>query len=474
MPTLFHFLFPKDKALFNKIFILATPVIISNISRVLMGVIDMAMIGHLGGSAIAAVGMAGMVTWTIISLGIAFRTGTQTVVSRRLGQKKFFECSTAMRNMQLFSFLIGVPITIISYYYTSSIMSFFLDPSTNAFTLSVDYARYGFLGAYFVYITFIFQGFYTGIEETKIHMKATISANILNLYLNIGLIFGTSNIILFFKETPFEFISYLWKFYTFPQLGVKGAAIGTFIAIIWQCLHYSSFLFTDKIRKNYNVFTINLDMEMLKKQLVIAYPLAFQETLVMLSFTMFYKILGIIGIAQLAATQVIFKIMHASFMPAIGVGQACATLVGKYLGEENPNKAESAIKESLRGSFLIMGSVGILFIIFAQNIIPLFTNDESVITYAIPGLRLVGILQFADAVCFTIWFALTGAGDTKIPAIVDVISHWILFVPACYIFGIYFDYGFWGPWISFGLHLTFFGIFVFYRFKKGKWKTIKV
>ena len=100
MPTLFHFLFPKDKALFNKIFILATPVIISNISRVLMGVIDMAMIGHLGGSAIAAVGMAGMVTWTIISLGIAFRTGTQTVVSRRLGQKKFYECSTAMRNMQ--------------------------------------------------------------------------------------------------------------------------------------------------------------------------------------------------------------------------------------------------------------------------------------------------------------------------------------------------------------------------------------
>ena len=87
MLGIFKFLFPKDKDLFKKVFILATPVIISNISRVSMGIIDMVMIGHLGGSAIAAVGMSGMVTWTVISLGIAFRTGTQTFVSRRLGQK---------------------------------------------------------------------------------------------------------------------------------------------------------------------------------------------------------------------------------------------------------------------------------------------------------------------------------------------------------------------------------------------------
>ena len=80
-------LFPKDKKLFKHIFVLATPVIISNLSRVLMGIVDMAMVGVLGASSLAAVGMAGMVTWTAMSLGIALRTGTQTVVSRRLGEK---------------------------------------------------------------------------------------------------------------------------------------------------------------------------------------------------------------------------------------------------------------------------------------------------------------------------------------------------------------------------------------------------
>ena len=221
-------------------------------------------------------------------------------------------------------------------------------------------------------------------------------------------------------------------------------------------------------------FKIQLNKAMFKRQILISYPIALQETLVMFSFTIFYKIMGILGAVQLAATHIIFKIMHASFMPAIGIGQACATLVGKFLGEENPDKAERAINESLRGSLMVMGTVGLCFILFAEVIIPLFITDSNVIKLAVPGLRFVGLLQFADAVCFTTWFALTGAGDTKVPAIVDVLTHWILFIPACYLLGITLGFGFWGPWIAFGLHLTFFAAFVFWRFRMGYWKTIKV
>ena len=103
---MFAFIFPKDKQLFKYIFILALPVIVSNISRVLMGLVDTMMVGHLGSKAIASVGMASMVTWTAMAIGIAFRTGTQTLVSRRLGQKLFDQCGIAFRNMHLFVFLI--------------------------------------------------------------------------------------------------------------------------------------------------------------------------------------------------------------------------------------------------------------------------------------------------------------------------------------------------------------------------------
>ena len=473
MTQLFSFLVPRDKKLFKHIFVLATPVIISNFSRVLMGIVDLVMVGHLGASALAAVGMAGMVTWTAMSLGIALRTGTQTIVSRRLGEKKYDKCSVALRNIQLFSLIIGVPLSYICYYFTTPIISFFIsDPDT--LWQCIDYAEFNFLGVYFIYASFVFQGFYTGIEKTKIHMKAVLASNILNVYLNVGLIFGTEAIIIFLEGTYFSIFSNLWSFYEFPALGVKGAAIGTFIATIWLFIHYFLYLFKSDIKNKYQVFKMTLSKKMLKRQLIVAYPIALQETLVMFSFTIFYKIIGIIGVFELAATQIIFRIMHASFMPALGVGQACATLVGKYLGEKNPDKAEQSIYESLRGSFYIMGSVGICFILFAQYIIEPFTNDPDVIKIAVPGLRFVGLLQFVDAICFTLWFALTGSGDTKIPAIVDVLTHWVLFIPACYILGITLGFGFWGPWVAFGLHLTFFAGFIFWRFRSGYWKTIKV
>jgi len=467
-----NFIYPKDKDLFRYIFTLAIPVIISNISRVLMGLVDTMMVGHLGAKAIAGVGMASMVTWTAMSLGIAFRTGTQTVVSRRLGQKKYSECGTAFRNMHLFVLCIGIPLTYICYFNTYSIMSFFLK-DTQTLNLCVEYSLYIFLSIYFIYASFVFQGFYTGIEKTKVHMKVVLASNILNFYFNVGLIFGSNGINEFLNGTIFSFVSIIWTFFPFPELGVKGAAIGTLIATIWSCLHYSFYLFNDEMKDKYKVFKFQVDKIMLKRQLIIAYPLAIQEFLVMLSLTMFYKIIAIIGIIEMAATQIIFKIMHASFMPAIGIGQACATLVGKFLGEENADKAELSVKESLRGSLYIMGSMGICFIIFAESIIPLFIQDPDVIALAVPGLRFVGLLQFVDAFCFTLWFALTGAGDTKIPALVDIINHWLIFVPLCYLLSIHYGYGYWGAWYSFAIHLIFLATFMYIRFKIGNWKKIK-
>jgi len=352
-------------------------------------------------------------------------------------------------------------------------MSFFLKDSETLF-LCIEYSKYIFLSIYFIYSSFVFQGFYTGIEETKIHMKVVVVSNLINLYLNVGLIFGSDQIDSFFSHSVFYFLNYFWRPFDFPELGVKGAAIGTLIATIWSVFHYTYYLFKKNIKQKYKVFINSVDFKMLKKQLIISYPLAIQEFLVMLSLTAFYKIIAIIGIIELAATQIIFKIMQTSFMPAIGIGQACATLVGKYLGEENSNKAELSIYESLRGSLYIMGVMGLIFIIFSESIVSIFIKDISVIKLAAPGLKFIGFLQFIDAFCFTLWFALTGAGDTRIPAIFDILNHWIVFVPLCYFLGIYCGYGYWGAWVSFGIMLLFIAIFMFWRFKTGKWKSIVV
>ena len=491
MSLLYNFIFPQDKKLFKYLFFLAFPVILSNISRVVMGLTDTIMLKDFGSDQMGGAGYGGMIAWGAICLGIALRTGTQTLVARRLGQKKYDRCSIAFWNMQLFAFIIGIPITFLCFTYTNEINAFFLNllqtdlvSNSDTFKASITYGSITFLGTYFMYINFVFQGFYTGIEKTKVHMKATIFSCLINLYLNIGFIYGTTFISNPENNIILSKLSFLWPSFIFQSamLGVKGAAIGTLVATICMAIHYAIYLFDKTIITKYQIFKIRIHLAMLKKQIKLSFPVGIQEFLSMTSLIVFYSILFKIGTIQnpagpnyiMAATHVIFRIMHAAFMPAIGVGQACATLVGKFLGEKKPDKAESAIKESLRGSAYMMGIVGVIFVCFAQYIVPFFTNESQAAEIAIKGLRFVGCLQLIDAVCFTLWFALTGAGDTKKPAIVDIISHWVFFVPVSYFLGIYLDWGFWGPWIAFGMHLTFFSTYIFIRFRKGKWKKIIV
>jgi Na+-driven multidrug efflux pump len=192
----------------------------------------------------------------------------------------------------------------------------------------------------------------------------------------------------------------------------------------------------------------------------------------MVGFVVFFKIVGIIGVVELAAVEIVFTILQSSFMPAIGIGQACATLVGKYLGEEKTKKAETSIVESVRWSFLIMGSVGVMFLFIPQYIIPVFTNDPKVMELGVNALRIAALVQFADAVGLTLWFALSGAGNTFFPAVVEAAIVWGFFLPASYVSGVVLGFGFMGPWMAFVIYIVLFAIIMFWKIRKGDWKEI--
>ena len=185
-------IFPKDRDLSKEIITLAVPVIIGNLSRVFMGLADMAMVGRLGIDALAATGMGAMLVWILITFSLGLRTGTQTVASRRLGQKKFSGCGTAMHNGIMMALLYGLPASATGYFFAEETVPFFL--SGNAGTLSQEYAKIASLSVLFTSIGFIFQGFFTGVEKTEYHMKVTVVSNALNVYLNAGLIYGSENL----------------------------------------------------------------------------------------------------------------------------------------------------------------------------------------------------------------------------------------------------------------------------------------
>ena len=441
-----------------------------------MSLVDVAMVGHLGPEALAATGMGGMLAWGALSIVLGIRTSVQTITSRRLGQKKPKECINALNNGFLLASIYSIPISFLGWTYGYLIIPLFITDSITT-PIAISYFSISSIGIFFNALSFVFQGFYTGIEKTKIHLNVTITSNIINAYLNVGFIYGKAKLGYLFDSQTNNFfdLSNFWFWADFEGMGVTGAAIGTLISSIWMMGHYFYYLNKQKIIMDNNGFlNLRLNSEMLKKQIRLSFPMGFQEMMIAIGYSFFYKIMSLIGILELATTQLLFTIMHASFMPAMGVGQACATLVGKYMGSKEIEKSEQSIKESLRIAEYIMGTMGVVFIFFPKFILLLFTSDPEIIKMGIWGLRLIGFLQFVDAVCFTLFLALTGAGNTLFPALVESLLIWCFMLPVSYYIGVVLMVGFKGPFVAFAIYLLFMAVILSLKMKKGDWKEIEV
>jgi len=461
-----------DKRISSEVIKLAIPIIFSNLSRVIMGLTDMAMVSRLGAVALAATGMGSLLLWVVMSMGIGVRTAVQTVTSRRLGQKKFHECGHALHNGLMLVLIIAIPATLLGIYYSHEIAELFLDDLL-VIPQCANYIYIGFYGVFFVLMGFAFQGFYTGIEQTKIHMTVTIVSNLINVYLNAGLIYGTDGVTEFFEKIGIPLMAVLWQWYDFPAMAVKGAALATVIASCWMVVQYSFYILNEKIKK-YKPLQFHYSSKNLKQQIKLGFPIGAQEVISMTGFALFYKIIGTIGTIELATSEVILNIAHASFMPAVGVGMAAATLVGKYLGEEAPDNAELAIWSALKWALLIMGSMGLLFIFVPHWVITIFSDDPEIIRLGIPCLQIIGVLQFFDAIGLTLFFALTGAGNTRFPAIMNMATCWLMFLPLSYYLSIYLKMGIIGAWLGFAAWIVPFAIIMALKVSTGSWKKIEV
>ena len=474
--TLRRIIFPTDPAVFRRVLTLAFPIILGNLSRVLMNVVDVAMVGRLGAKSLAAVGLGAVLIWTILSIGVAFRTGVQTVTARRYGQKRFSDCGLALNSGLALASIVGVIFSMMGYKMAGVAIRFLIaDP--DVIPLAIVYTQWSFVGAACITIGYAFQGFYNGVERTRIHMEVTIVSNLLNIYLDAGLIFCNARLTEMLASSPvgdISFLSVLWSPFDFPALGVEGAAIATLCAAVWMIIHYTLRGFTQEFRTNYGTYKGGFNRETLKKEVEVAAPQGFQEVGVTIVYVLFFKIIAMIGTVEVAATEVVFTLAMASFLPAIGFGVACATLVGKALGEKDPERAAVSMLESVRWSVIFMGTMGILFLLFPRPILLIFTNDREVIEMGLVALRILGVVQFFDAVGMTLWFALSGAGNTLFPAIIDLSLSWGIFLPGSYLLGIVFGYGLIGPWLAFAIYLFLYAICITWKILKGDWKEIEI
>lgn len=442
-----------DKKYAREVWSLALPVVIGMVSQTLLGLVDTAMVGRLGPAALAAAGLGGMLTWLIIGSLSQLAVGVQAVSSRRFGEKRLEEAGETLTNALLLAIIIGCAVTFgLSYVGKWGFQFFTKDPEV--VFQGQGYIYYRLLGGLPYLLIVAYKGFFNGVSQTKLHMRVALLINGSNIVLNYLLIFGK---------------------FGFPRMETHGAglssAIGTTLGMIYFVL--LSFSKSRQAEFNYYRFT-NLKLSAMKGIMRLAVMAMVHSLATMTGFTVFNALVARLGTIELAVTNVIMTIISFSFLPGAGIGVAAASLIGKKLGEKAPFEAERCGWEAAKLGMLLMGGIGIIFISIPKLILLIFTDNEAVISAAVPALRIMGFVQIFDACGMVFSFALEGAGLSRWIMLAETSVNWLLFIPLVGLLAFYLGMGVFGAWLALAVYLVIYGMIVTIKFHGGSWKTAKV
>lgn len=430
---------------------LAAPIIFSNLSQTLLGVVDTIFMGRVGTSALAAVGLGGMIflTFELILRGTVW--GTLVFVSRAYGAGDKAEAGRHLKGFVALALVISPAVLLLPAVFR--LVLAVIRPAPEVARQALLYMNVRLLEIPLWLIYTALAGFCTGIGRTRLPMAFAWISIPVNIVANWILIFG--------------------KFGA-PRLGVAGAAWGTDLAVAVQVAVAAAVIWR-KFRDEYRLpgWRWPALVEMVRMARV-GLPIGLQDFLEVGAFSVFYGLLARLGTAELAASQIANQITAVAFMPGFALGAATGSLVGRHLGAGQPATAEAC---GYRGAGLgvgLMGLMGLGFLLFPRALAGVFTRDPAVLGLAEPLLRVMALYQVFDALNIVFRGALNGAGDTRFTLFITVVGTWVLFIPGTWLAAFVLRGGLLGAWAGAIAYLVLAGVSFSLRFRGGGWKEIRV
>jgi putative MATE family efflux protein len=449
---------------------LAIPAIAEMMLQTLMGVADTAMVGALGGIAIAAVSISDTPLMVMMAFFAAISVGATALVARFVGSGSYKEADETIKQSFYLSFLSSVFFTVIMLFLTKKIV-LWMGTEPDVIPYANGYLFIALLGLPGMIITMIMSGALRGAGDTKSPMIVNGFSNILNIVGNFFLIFPTRN---FAFTTPFFPNSFTIKILG-AGLGVNGAAIATSFSRLLAAALILYVIFRKKGRYHISIQKkITFNYSIIKKILRIGLPAAAEQMMLRLAQLSFFRIVAELGTVMIAAHKVTMTAESISFMPGWGFSLAATTLVGQYLGSKEPEKAKEGCSTSARMAIGVMTFFGIMFFFFPRYFILIFTRDEEIIAHASLCLKIIAFSQPFLAATMVYSGGLRGAGDTRTVLWVTAFGSWAIRVGLGYFLAIPLGYGLAGAWFSMLVEFFIRGLLFFYIFNKGKWRHIEL
>lgn len=437
------------------IVLLAIPMILELSLESVFAVVDIFFVGHLKNakSAVATVGLTESVITLVYTIGIGLSTGATAVVARRVGEKNFKEASHSGAQAILISFLISIIIGAIGYTFAADILSL-MGAQAEVIEQGTLFTKMMMLSSPAIILLFLINGIFRGAGDAAMAMKSLWLASGINIILCPMLVYGYG---------------------PFPEMGLVGAAIATIIGrtcgVMYQCFHLFKKNRTIQLAKAY----FKWDLAIIKNLLTVATPATFQFFIQSGSWIILAYLVSKTGSTEASAGyQIAIRNVVFFILPAWGLSNAAATLVGQNLGAKQPERAEKSVWLTTRYNVLFMTGVTILFVCFASPIIQLFTQEPGVRNVGTLALQIMGSAFIFYGAGMVLVQALNGAGDTKTPTWINIICFWFIQVPLAWVLAVYFKMGPTGAFIAIPAAEIVLAVIAIYKFKKGAWKKVEV
>jgi MATE family multidrug resistance protein len=447
--------FLPDKILTRRVLRISTPAVAGLSSQMVVSVVETAMVGRLQNTTVvlAAMGLGLLATWAITSVFSSLATGTHVLVARRFGEREFEAAGDVLNNSLLLALFFGVAFGTPGFLFSHDIIDFFSsDPAVAA--AGTGYMQWRFVGLLFFLFVVSYRGFFNGIGHTKVFMYSAIIVNLANIFLNYVLIFGAFGI---------------------PAMGLTGAGCAAALSNAIGCLYFVSATFLPAYRKRYRYYAhLRVERPVLRQIVKISSPVSFQNILILLGFLVFVAITGKIGTSEQAASQVVITALFMSFLPCFGFGIGAQTLVGQSLGTGRRELAKRFGLEAARLATIFTLILGAIFVLFPDIVIIMITTNREIADIARPILRIAGAAQIFYASGIVLAHALQAAGATVYVMLVEVLTHWVIFLPLAYILGVSLSLGIVGAWLALPAYIVSYSLLIFWKYRGGSWLTMRV
>ncbi len=444
----------SEKRLTGDIFRLALPAAGENLLLALLMLADLVMVGHYMGSVgLSSVGFGAAMSFVVMILTFPLPIATNAIIARHVGARQMERARYACGQAMLVAVALGAALSVTLVVLTQDIL-WVMGLKGDVYKFAVVYLKWVY-GSFVFRLLFLNAGaVIKGAGNTRTPMIVGGAANLLNIVLDYGLIFGKFGL---------------------PELGIEGAAIATAVSLTLGSLAMGVMLFTD-----YSVVHMKWrhlkgwSWKMFRTLSRIALPNMGEQALLQLGFVAYLRIVSELGREALAAHFIGVRIEAFSFLPGLGFGVAAATLVGQGLGARKPVFAAKSMKRCAFYGCLLMGLVGVLIFVFRYQVPVVFHPEPDVLDLAASCLLIGAISQIPLAMCLILAGGLRGAGDTLSMMVVTFAGVIAVRVPLGYLLALEWGMGLQGIWWASAADWTMRSIVVMILISRGRWRRIRV